>query len=26
VDAGAVIGLNDDSADLELYVGAAHRF
>ncbi len=26
IDAGAVIGLNEDSADLELYVGAAQRF
>jgi hypothetical protein len=26
IDAGAVIGLNDDSADLQLYVGAAQRF
>lgn len=26
LDAGAVIGLNEDSADLELYVGAAQRF
>ena len=26
VDAGAVIGLNQDAADLELYVGAAKRF
>jgi hypothetical protein len=26
LDAGAIIGLNEDSADLELYVGAAGRF
>jgi hypothetical protein len=26
IDAGAVIGLNGDSADLQLYVGAAKRF
>jgi hypothetical protein len=26
LDAGAVIGLNEDSADLELYLGAAQRF
>ncbi len=26
IDAGAIVGLNEDSADLELYVGAAQRF
>lgn len=26
LDAGAIIGLNEDSADLELYMGAAGRF
>jgi hypothetical protein len=26
LDAGAVIGLNRDAADLELYIGAAKRF